>query len=162
MLNRSSQTLGECFAGGGVAALGLFIVMEAQGFPTLPGQRYGAALFPLIIGYAMVVGGAWLALANLRPVMQCFTVSRPVNLKATALNFHRLFLPVWLVIGYLLLADTLGALLTLALLVALLMLVSGVRPWVALVMALLTAAAIWVAFVYMLRVPLPLGTLFNG
>ncbi|WP_278370856.1 tripartite tricarboxylate transporter TctB family protein [Vreelandella titanicae] len=94
--------------------------------------------------------------------MQRFTTPRPVKLKAAALSFHRLFLPVWLVIGYLLLADTLGALLTLALLVAVLMLLSGVRPWLALVMALLTAAAIWVAFVYMLRVPLPLGTVFNG
>ncbi|NVF13514.1 tripartite tricarboxylate transporter TctB family protein [Vreelandella maris] len=162
MLNRSSQTFGECCAGGVVAALGLLIVMEAQGFPTLPGQRYGAALFPLIIGFAMIVGGIWLALTNLRPVMQRFTTPRPVKLKAAALSFHRLFLPVWLVIGYLLLADTLGALLTLALLVAVLMLLSGVRPWLALVMALLTAAAIWGAFVYMLRVPLPLGTVFNG
>ena len=58
MLNRSSQTLGECCAGGVVAALGLFIVMEAQGFPTLPGQRYGAALaWDASRGEAVLFGG---------------------------------------------------------------------------------------------------------
>jgi len=38
--------------------LGAFIINEARGFPDLPGQSYGPAFFPNVIGASMAICGA--------------------------------------------------------------------------------------------------------
>jgi len=161
MHNHFAQKLSEWLAGVMVAALGIYILVEARGFPTLPGNDYGADLFPRLIGYGMTAGGAWLALGCLRPLLQAASQRTAEPLRLRIQRIWRLFLPVLLVIGYLLLADTLGAIPSLVLIVATLMAISGVQPLPAVLIALVTAALIWLSFVYMLKVPLPLG-LFNG
>ncbi|WP_341644545.1 tripartite tricarboxylate transporter TctB family protein [Thauera sp. SDU_THAU2] len=161
MYNFFAQKLSELLAGVLVSALGIYVLVEARGFPTLPGNDYGADLFPRLIGYGMAAGGAWLALASVRPVLRHASQRSTEPFTQQLEWFCRLLLPVLLVIGYLLLADTLGAIPTLVLIVAMLMLISGVRPLLAVPIALLTAALIWLSFVHMLKVPLPLG-LMNG
>lgn len=157
MHNRFAQTLNELLAGVMVAALGIYIIVEAQGFPILPGNDYGAALFPKIVGYGMALGGSWLALKAIRPLIELWQHRQTESMKMRLQRAYRLLLPVLLVIAYILLADTLGAILTLVLIVTVLMIISGVQPVVAVLIALVTAAVIWFAFVYSLKVPLPLG-----
>lgn len=156
-----AQKLCELLAGLMVLALGLYIVLEAQGFPTLPGNDYGAALFPKLIGYGMAAGGGWLTLTSLRPFFLALTKRTRQPLSQVMLFLFRLALPVLLVIAYLLLADTLGTVLILGLITAALMFFSGVRLWLAIVLGALTTSVIWFAFVYMLKVPLPFGVLFG-
>lgn len=161
MNDQLAQKLCELLAGLMVTALGLYILLEAQGFPKLPGNDYGAALFPKIIGYGMSVGGAWLTLTSLRPFFLAVSKRTSRPRAQTMLFALRLAVPVLLVIAYLLLADILGAVLILGLITAALMLFSGVRLWLAIVLGGLTTGVIWFAFVYLLKVPLPLGVLFG-
>lgn len=161
MNEQFARKLCELLAGLMVTALGLYILLEAQGFPTLPGNDYGAALFPKIIGYGMAAGGGWLTLTSLRPFFRAVT-QRTLPPRSPAMLFvFRLAVPGFLVIAYLLLADILGTVLILGLITVALMLFSGVRLWLAIVLSALTSSVIWFAFVYLLKVPLPLGILFG-
>lgn len=49
-----------------VLLFGLAVVAVARSFPTIPGQAYGAALMPTIIGIGFVVCGLLLIAADLR------------------------------------------------------------------------------------------------
>lgn len=161
MNNLFAQKLSELLAGLVVTALGIYVLVEAQGFPTLPGNDYGADLFPKIIGLVLTLGGAWVFIKAVHPFLLA-RLQRPATpLSHTLLFLFRLILPLLLIIAYLLLADTLGAILTLTLLVIILMLCNGVRWPLAIVLAAATSAVIWFAFVYMLKVPLPLGVLLG-
>lgn len=154
-----AQKLSEFLAGGVVMALGLYILVEAQGFPTLPGNDYGASLFPSIIGTGMALGGAWLLLVNAMPLWRGWATRTRVPAMTLVTYGARLAIPVALVGFYLLAAESLGAIPTLVLIVFALMMISGVRLLLAGLISLATAAVIWVAFVHMLKVPLPLGIL---
>lgn len=154
-----AQKLSEFLAGGVVMALGLYILVEAQGFPTLPGNDYGASLFPAIIGTGMTLGGAWLLLVNIRPLWLGWAGRQRVPAARLLAHGARLAIPVVLVCAYLWLADVLGSILTLVLIVAVLMKIGGVRLIPACLISVVTAAVIWFAFVHMLKVPLPQGIL---
>jgi putative tricarboxylic transport membrane protein len=45
--------------------LGAFIINEARGFPDLPGQSYGPAFFPNVIGASLAVCGVALIVAGI-------------------------------------------------------------------------------------------------
>lgn len=46
------------------ACLGLFMLVEASGFPSFPGQPYGASLLPSILGAGFILTGAILFLRD--------------------------------------------------------------------------------------------------
>ena len=47
------------------ALLGVVVLWHVQGFPVIPGQKFGAALFPGVISAGLVICG--LLLARARP-----------------------------------------------------------------------------------------------
>jgi putative tricarboxylic transport membrane protein len=133
-----------------------------QGFPRIPGQNVGPALFPGVLAVAMLVSGAILIVSGLKAR------------RAAGATFRWAAAPEWLRsrrhvlafavlvasnVFYLLAVDRLGFLLTAFIYLAALMWVLRVRLVVAVPVALVMALAIHYAFYKLLRVPLPWGVL---
>ena len=146
----------DALTGAALAIFGAVVLWHVQGFPPIPGQKYGAALFPRLIaggivlcGLLLVVrgvrnGGPWLALGA--------WTGRPRAVAA--------FFSVLAGLGaYVLLAEPLGFHLTGFVLLLWWTLVFGARPGVAVAIAAGGPILIHLAFYKLLRIPLPWGVL---
>lgn len=144
------------------ALLGAGILWHVQGFPRIPGQNVGPALFPGVLGAALLVSGALLIASGLKARRAAGATSRwavaPDWLRSPR---HLLAFVVLVAVNlfYLLVVDRLGFLTTAFVYLAALMWVLRVRLALALPVALLMALAIHYAFYKLLRVPLPWGVL---
>jgi putative tricarboxylic transport membrane protein len=140
-----------------LAALAAAVLVTVQGYPKIPGQNVGPALFPGLVAAGLLVCGALLIVRGVRgragPWVQLrdWTHSRR-HLVAFATIVAG-------VIAYILLADVLGFLVIAPLLLLALFLAFGVRPRTSAIVAVLASLAIWYAFYKLLRVPLPWGVL---
>lgn len=140
--------------GGLVAAgVGAAVLLHVRGFPELPDGQPGPALFPGIVGALLVVFG--LVLAG-RALWGRGATDDPRPTSATRGRIDALAV-LGAIVAYLLLAETLGFALTMALLLFLLTWRLGARPWAAAVSAVVTTASIVLVFEYVLFVPLPQG-----
>ncbi|GGK03969.1 tripartite tricarboxylate transporter TctB family protein [Pseudomonas matsuisoli] len=137
------------------AVLGIAVIVMARSFSTIDGLQYGADLFPTLIGTGMLAGGVLLALSGVRQMNR----ARAAGEIAAQLPrpSWTVVLPVVAVIGYILLADTLGTGLTLALAMFMLFCSRGVRLLPAILTSVIAAAIVTFAFTRLLSVPLPLG-----
>ena len=144
------------------ALLGAAILWHVQGFPRIPGQNVGPALFPGVLAVAMLVCGAILIATGLKArraegaslrwaVAPDWVRSRRHVVAFIVLVASNVF--------YLLVVDRLGFLLTAFVYLAALMGVLRVRLAVTLPVAFIMALAIHYAFYKLLRVPLPWGVL---
>ena len=142
------------------ALLGAAILWHVQGFPRIPGQNVGPALFPGALAVAMLVCGGILLVSGLKArrsaafrwaVVPEWLGSRRHVLAFVVLVASNVF--------YLLVVDRLGFLLTAFVYLAALMGVLRVRLRVAVPVAFIMALAIHYAFYKLLRVPLPWGVL---
>jgi putative tricarboxylic transport membrane protein len=144
------------------ALLGAAILWHVQGFPRIPGQNVGPALFPGVIAVAMLVCGAILLVSGLKARRTGGVASRwavaPDWLRSRRHVVAFLVL-VAVNVFYLLAVERLGFLLTAFVYLAALMWVLRVRPAIAVPVAFLMALAIHYAFYKLLRVPLPWGVL---
>ena len=134
------------------AAIGWHI----QGYPSMPGQNYGAALFPGMIATGLAACGALLGLRATRikaPLIELAPWMRSATLLA---NFA---LICGALVFYIVSADTLGFLITGSLLLLVLFLKFGVRPATAAIVAVAAAVCIHLLFYKLLRVPLAWGLL---
>ncbi|OZM83467.1 tripartite tricarboxylate transporter TctB family protein [Pseudonocardia sp. MH-G8] len=140
------------------AALGAAVVLHVRTFPELPDGQPGPALFPGIVGALLLVFGLVLVvravLARGRPVAPAAPVTGQGVVRALAV--------VGLVVAYLLLAEVLGFLLTMAVLLFLLMWLLGGKPLVAALAAAATTGIVVLLFQELLLVPLPTGLLGLG
>jgi len=138
--------------------LGAAVLAVVQGFPKIPGQQVGPALFPGLIAAGLVVGGWLLAVRGWRdralaPWVQMGPwVRMPRHVLA------------WLamvggVVFYMLAAPALGFLICAALVLLVCMWALGVRPVAAVALAVVAALVIHLMFYKLLRVPLPWGVL---
>ena len=128
---------------------GLAALLLARDFPPIPGQVYGPALFPSLLGAGLVLCAVLVALQPPGPASPPATARGRIAALGAALAPLAVILG-WDVLGWPLIAFGLGA--------ALLMLV-GTRPLVALSVGAGVAAFTWVVFAMLLRVPLPRGPL---
>ncbi len=139
-------------------ALGLAVLVGVQGFPKIPGQQVGPALFPGLIAVGLSVGGlillvrGWRARAQQPWLVLRSWVRSPRHLGAFVLLIAS-------VVFYLLASQWLGFVLCSTLILSLLLLVLGVPPPRALPIALVATLLIHLAFYKLLRVPLPWGLL---
>ena len=144
------------------ALLGAAILWHVQGFPRIPGQNVGPALFPGVLAVAMLVCGAILIASGLKARRGAGAAFRwtvaPEWLRSRR---HVLAFAVLVAsnVFYLLVVDRLGFLLTAFVYLAALMWVLRVRLVVAVPVAFLMALGIHYAFYKLLRVPLPWGVL---
>ena len=140
------------------ALLGAVILVHVQGFPNIPGQQYGAAIFPGLVAAGFVVCGLLLVVTGLRA-----RAEQPWFAAGPWLRMPRQVVAVTVIVlgvaVYLALAERVGFLIVAPALLLAWFRVLGVRWPVALVAAVLTTLLMWYAFYKLLRVPLPWGVL---
>jgi putative tricarboxylic transport membrane protein len=141
-----------------LVALGVAVLFGVQGFPNIPGQPVGPALFPGIIAAGLCIGGVLLVVRGLRTqagqpwLAWDDWVRSPRHVAALAVLLGS-------VIFYIVAADWLGFLPTAALILVALFWVLRVPPGRAVLVAAIAAVVIHFAFYKLLRVPLPWGLL---
>jgi putative tricarboxylic transport membrane protein len=148
----------DAIPGAVLAALGAAVLVAVQGYPKIPGQPVGPALFPGLIACGLCIGGlllvvrGWLARADQPWLVPEDWVRSPR---------HRLALAVLLggIVFYILASNWLGFLPAATLVLLALFLVLGVPPGRSVGIALVAALVIHFAFYKLLRVPLPWGVL---
>jgi len=149
----------DALSGAIFLALAIFIFVYSTGLPPMPGQRYGAGAFPIVI--ALGLGGF-----SLLQIVQTLRRRAPgtpwVELPEWARDRGVLFnfvLALALILVYVFLSERIGFIpLSIAILL-LLFLRQGVSPKASVMVAVATTLAIQVAFADLLRVPLPRGIL---
>src|SRR3954447_23306010 len=150
--------LNDAILGALLAALGAAVLVAIQGYPKIPGQPVGPALFPGLIAAGLCVAGVLLVARGWRERAAQPWLAWDDWVRSPR---HGVALAVLLgsVLFYILAADKLGFLITAALILAALFLVLRVPPPRALLIALVAALLIHFAFYKLLRVPLPWGVL---
>jgi putative tricarboxylic transport membrane protein len=138
-------------------ALGSAVLFAVQGFPKIPGQPVGPALFPGLIAAGLCVCGFLLVLRGLRQPRQAWLavddwVRSPRHVVA-------LLVLLGSVVFYMVAANWLGFLPTALLILLALFAVLRVPPGRGVVIAVIATLAIHFAFYKLLRVPLPWGVL---
>jgi putative tricarboxylic transport membrane protein len=125
----------EFFAGTILSVLGGGIILGAAQFPVIPGQDYGPAFFPTIIGVGLLLSGAAYAFNALRqPEPGAETVR------------------LWETVGFIVLVSVFLTGFLVLLKVAL---------WRAALLAVIATVAVYLVFIRLLMVPLPAGILSN-
>ena len=150
--------LNDALSGAALVALGAVVLWHIQGFPPMPGQKFGPAWFPGLIAGGLIVCGGRLLLARLRAAApeSLLTLpewtrrSRPVASVASVIAG---------LLFYVFAADTLGFHITAAALLLLWSRLLGTSWHLAIIVALAATVVIHLAFYKLLRVPLPWGLL---
>lgn len=141
------------------ALLGAVILVHVQSFPNIPGQQYGAAIFPGLVAAGLVVSGVLLVMSGARARGDG---QRWFEAGAWMRSSRHVAAAVAIVAGvaaYMALAERIGFLIVAPILLVLWFRVLGVRWGPALLAAVATTLVIWYAFYKLLRVPLPWGVL---
>jgi putative tricarboxylic transport membrane protein len=138
--------------------LGAAVLVAIQGYPKIPGQPVGPALFPGLIAAGLCIAGVLLVVRGWRQRAQqpWFAwddwVRSPRHLLALAVLLGS-------IVFYVLAADKLGFLPTATLILLALFLVLRVPPARAVLIAVIAVLVVHFAFYKLLRVPLPWGVL---
>ena len=148
----------DALCGAALVALGAVVLWHIQGFPPMPGQKFGPAWFPGLIAGGLVLCGVLLIVSRLRS-------ATPEPLLALP-EWTRRARPVASVVSvvaglvlYVLVVDTLGFHITAAALLLTWSRLLG-APWrLALPVSLAATVVIHLAFYKLLKVPLPWGLL---
>lgn len=139
-------------------ALGAAVLFGVQGFPKIPGQPVGPALFPGLIAVGLCACGAVLVWSGLRERPRRAWVAWDDWVRSPR---HVLALGVLLgsIVFYIAAANWLGFLPTAMLILVAMLLVLRVPPGRAVLTAVIATFVIHFAFYKLLRVPLPWGLL---
>ena len=130
------------------------LALYAQTFPAIPGQQFGAAVFPTAI--AVLIG----ALSLLLIVQGVRSWQGVVAWSDWARSHHgplNLAVALGGVLFYVFVADALGFIPTMAAILIALFILLQVRWWLALLVAAAVTLGIHIMFVDLLKVPLPWG-----
>jgi putative tricarboxylic transport membrane protein len=150
--------LNDAIFGLALLALGVAVLFGVQGFPKIPGQPVGPALFPGLVASGLCIAGVLLVVRGLRgqagqPWLAWDDwVRSPRHIGALAVLLGS-------VVFYIAAAELLGFLPTAALILLLLFVILRVPVPRAVLLALVASLAIHFAFYKLLRVPLPWGVL---
>lgn len=144
----------------GAVLIGFAIVafLEARTFPQVPGQNYGAALFPLIIAAALGFSGMLLVLSGARR----WRVAPLADFGAAegrAGRFFNVALVIATLVFYILTSEPLGFIPTAFIIVAVLLMRLRGRLLSSLAIAAATVFFVHLVFSRWLLVPLPWGVL---
>jgi len=148
----------DAIVGAVLLLLAAAMMAYTRTFPPMPGQKYGPALFPMLIGIALSICAIMLIIMGLRRrrsdgwVAWAPWTREPGQLGGVALVLGAIG-------GYIWLSETVGFLLLASLLLLLLLMFFGLRWPRAMTTALAVVVFAHVAFYSLLRVPLPWGLL---
>jgi putative tricarboxylic transport membrane protein len=151
--------IGNAILGALIALLGAVVFWHVQGFPNIPGQKFGASLFPSVISAGMVICGGLLAMRGIREaarggrllVIDDWARDPVVVLRFVSVPAGILF--------YVLTSNFLGFHIAASLAMLGWLLLFGLKPLPAVAMAVVFPALMHLAFYKLLRVPLPWGLL---
>lgn len=144
----------DALSGGVLLVLALAVALHARGFPAIPGQQFGAAVFPVAIATALGLLALVLIARGARRWRGAVAWSDWARSRHGPLN---LLLAVGCLLGYVLVAGRLGFIPTMAAILTVLFLALGTRWWLSVPVAALVTLLIHVLFVDLLKVPLPWG-----
>jgi len=142
-------------------ALAAALLIHIQGFPTIPGQKYGPALMPGVVAVGLAVCGALLIIKGLA-VLRAGEDPRWVRFDEWIASSRRvvaLALTVGVNVFYILVVDWLGFILTGVIYLSVMFSAFGVRAKWIVPIGLVVTLVIHYAFYKLLRVPLPWGIL---
>lgn len=145
-----------------LALLGGTLLVQVQGFPTIPGQHVGAGLFPGLVGGGLAACGLILLARALMARARLASRGGWIRLPDWAGSArHAAGFGVVLAVNalYLLAVERVGFVLIGIVYLAALMMVLRVRPLRAVALAIVLTLAIHFCFYKLLRVPLPWGVL---
>ncbi|WP_134497352.1 tripartite tricarboxylate transporter TctB family protein [Microvirga pakistanensis] len=142
----------------GFVLLAFAIVMfaYARTLPAIPGQEYGAAVFPMLIAVGLAGCGILMIASGFRQWQGAVIWN---DWARTHHAWVRLAVIFALILAYILAAPVLGFAPTSITILLVFMLTMGVRWWIAAAVAIAATVLIQQTFVGLLRVPLPLGLL---
>ena len=146
----------DAVTGATLLALAAVLLWHIQGFPEMPGQKFGPAWFPGLIAIGLGVCGVRLVYAGARQRGPWMTLpgwahgGRPLAAVASVLGGLGFYITA---------ADTLGFHFTALLLMALWTRLMGASWRIVVPVAVLAPIAIHLAFYKLLRIPLPWGVL---
>ena len=152
----ADSVLGAVFA-----LLGAYMLYAASGFPSFPGQPYGAALLPSLLGVAFIVCGLLLALRDWRVrrlgnTVTWFAIQPALKDPRGAISG---LLIVAVVLSQILFGDLIGFIPISLVMLTVVFLWFRVRILNALFFAALGTGVSWWLFSFVLKVPLPRGIL---
>ena len=146
----------DAIVGAVFVALAIAILVHIQGYPLIPGQKYGPALFPGLIAVGFIATGVLLVVRGLRSGAPPVRFAPWLASRALVTNFLAV---VAVLVFYIAAADRLGFVLTGFVLLLGLFVKFGVQAGRATLIAAIATLAIHAAFYKLLRVPLPWGLL---
>ena len=151
--------LNDAVIGVALVLFALAMIWYTRTFPEMPGQDYGPALFPVLIGIGFLITGAILIVSGLarRRTEPLFGGGDWLHSGPHVINFVAV---VGGLLLYIVVSDWLGFIATaLPLLFGWLVLFRGGKPISSLAIALAVVLVVHYAFSQLLLVPLPLGVL---
>jgi putative tricarboxylic transport membrane protein len=138
------------------------VLIHVQGFPKIPGQKVGPALFPGVLAVGLAVCAVMLIAKGLAARAQGGERAHWIELDGWTRR-RRLIVAFFAVIGvnvlYIVAVDRLGFILTAVVYLATLFTVFGVRAKWVVPLAFVVTVVIHYAFYKLLKVPLPWGLL---
>ena len=137
--------------------LGSTVLFAIQGFPKIPGQPVGPALFPGLIATGLCVCGLLLIVRGLRQPRQPWLVFD--DWVRSPRHVAGLLVLIGSIVFYIVAANWLGFLPTAVIILLAMLTVLRVPPGRSLVIALVATLVVHFAFYKLLRVPLPWGLL---
>ncbi len=148
--------INDALIGAVLLAFAVAMFLYARTLPAIPGQEYGAAVFPMLI--ALGLGGCSLVLvaSGVRRWQGAVTWNEWAR---THHAWAKLAVVIALILFYILAAHLIGFVPMSILILLVFALMMGVRWWAAAAVAVLATLLIQQTFVGLLRVPLPLGLL---
>lgn len=150
--------INDAFIGLALIAFAIVAGLATRGFPVIPGQQYGARLFPqiLCVGFALcgllLIRSGWRSRAS-RPLLELEPWARSVH------GVGSIVLVVGGLVFYVLASDWLGFIPTAFAIVAALLVWLRGRAVSSLVIAAVATIAVHQMFYKLLLVPLPWGVL---
>ena len=146
----------DALIGAALFILAVAIGVHIQGFPEMPGQKFGAALFPGLIAAGLLVCGLMLFVRGVRSSDRMVTLAPWMRMPQQVVNF---LLVCALLLFYIFASNALGFILSGVFILMALFLKLAVPALRAAIVAVVATLIIHALFYKLLRVPLPWGVL---
>ena len=148
--------LNDAIIGAALIVLAAALAFWSRTFPDIPGQQYGAAVFPTLIAASLAGSGLLLIASGIRkggPIIAWADWARERH------GFRNVVVTVAAILFYILAAEWLGFILTMTPILLILLRLLGVGWPTSVATAVLVTLAVQYLFVNQLYVPLPWGLL---
>jgi putative tricarboxylic transport membrane protein len=148
--------LNDAITGAFLIVVAAVIAFWSQSFPDIPGQQYGAAVFPTLIAAGLAGSGILLVASGIRhasPLVAWADWARERH------GLRNVVVTVAAILFYILAADTLGFIPTMVPILLVMLRLLGVAWLTSVGTAILVTLAVHYLFVHQLYVPLPWGLL---